>query len=702
MNYQMTPKDRLSFGSLELRFIKVADGYYHFKNENNPEQDEVYSEKEMKYLTERKDFRFEANYYCKEAKKAREFNLEKQIASFDTKAAQRVMLRYLLSAAIDALKNEKRLVMTDQSLRDNKDAILGRAIELGTKFRLQIEIDQLTKTVSPRTLRTYYGVFKKTGCNALGLGDGRQALHLRKGYFDTDTEDFLQQCAKKYIAFQGPDKNTVVVDTIRAFKDENKRRDTHSLPLLTIPSRSTIYARVNAFDNFHVDCVRLGIDKARAKYASSYNGLSVLMPLERVEIDEWKVDLITLFQKLGLWETLTPKQRMQIPRGRRLIVVAIDAATRVILGFVLTENPSTEATKRLLFQVLQNKTDLARAIGARSSWEQHGTPMTVACDTGSAFISDETVRALTYLGIMVEFGPAGVPEMRSRMERFFGSLTGGLMPRLIGRTFASVEERQASIGEDLVALTDEDLTSILVTWIVDYYHHKPHAGLQGQTPANAWKEGVKTFGLRPPQGWEQITMALGIEYTRIVSKRGLQLYHLHYSCEELPKVRKSTDQREFKFRVHPENIGFAMIWINDRWVRADSIEPHTEGVRMMDWIAEYRALAQKYHKEAEIYSDVRDGALKRIGKIVDMAKARAQLAPVELSPERLERLDRELYHGPRFIEDTPLKTLTDVDIPFGEVIDTDADVIDETNEAVSTISPEIDAPKFNADKWRLE
>ncbi len=676
MQFNLHRNDRICVGSEALRFSKNEGKYLYFKNEQLASDQRVFGVEEFLELQTRRDYKFEQGYYSQEQVEARDVSLEKQLAALASPDAKSIMRKLSYAIAIETLYKEGKIVKTDKSLKENSALIQSCAITYAKRLCPKICIEEFNRYKSPRTLRAYLKKYEGGDYSLVKLADGRRRNIVRANYFCDDTERLMKKEIEKFANEDPPLPETIVRNTSIAFRDENKKRLEGGRKLLVIPSGSTIRRRLEKLNKFEVDCIRLGVDAARKKHAMAGVGLNIIAPLERVEIDEWYVDLYTFFKTLGLHQKLSKQELERIPKGRRWIAVAIDCATRVVLGLVIAENPSSEVSKQLLHQILTNKTKLANSVGAQMDWSQCGKPMVIAVDTGSAFVSDEFVRAATYLNIVIEFPPVATPELRGMIERFFKSLIDGLIPYLTGRTFSSVAEKSEYSHGDRTALTDSEFSEILINWIVDYYHVSSHAGLGGQLPINAWSEKIKEFGQSPALGCEQIAAALGIAKKCKLSKRGLRFFGLHYTCVELQEKYRSTTNREFDVRIMAENIGFMMVWIDDRWVRADCVEEHADGKHLEDWISEYRGITQKYRNDSEVFSDVRDAVMKRIGGKNDQGKERRQLVPSTMSAERLARLEQELYHGPTFV-DVELEASNDPDVPYGQIISTDSSALGE-------------------------
>lgn len=92
-------------------------------------------------------------------------------------------------------------------------------------------------------------------------------------------------------------------------------------------------------------------------------------PLQRVEMDEWQIDLATLLGDSGALEGLAAEDRAKFAVGRRWIYVAIDCATRCVLGFRIVATPNAQDAIRTLNLIIQDKTPIALAAGCVSRWD---------------------------------------------------------------------------------------------------------------------------------------------------------------------------------------------------------------------------------------------------------------------------------------------------------------------------------------------
>ncbi|WP_226551932.1 Mu transposase C-terminal domain-containing protein [Celeribacter naphthalenivorans] len=593
----------------------------------------------------------------------------------DDETRAKTIWLYLACMAMHRLHEAGELKLTETGVRQHRqrleqmvaDQELARHF-LGRRIRASERLP-LRQLPCGRTLLNHLRTLRNSGFDPMTLAPRKTGSGWISGYFSHDVEALLQDCVLTYANVNRPTMEEVIEQTRLRFKEENTNRAAANLKPLHTPSPATIRRRINALDPFETDCARFGLDATRKKYAMWSGGLDVQFPMERIEVDEWQVDLITYFTIVGLYQIMTDEQRRALPKGRRWIYAAIDCASRCILGLLIVENPSAEAAVQLLNMIVTDKSDLARALGAQSPWNQHGGISSVACDTGTAFFADAFVAAVNGLGGIMQFAPVKIPELRGRIERPFGTLTTGLMPRLSGRTFSNPLERGDYDSEGNAALDDDDLARILTYFIVDYYHNKPHGGLGGQTPANRWKELVRDRGISAPPDRHVRRTVLGHEFERILSKRGIRFFGNFYSCPELREKFKRSRNRKFTIRIDPEDIGEISIRIGNEWHSASPVKGNFDGISLADWIAENRVLLQRYASEAELTEDVRDRAIANIRAIDKAARLRAGITPQNAGKTQLAQIERSLFQAQQLPDEPAPATASQREAPFGRFIE---------------------------------
>lgn len=531
------------------------------------------------------------------------------------------------------------------------------------------KLPQQRRPHSPETLLRLYRKLRKGNYDPSSLLPRYRNQRTDGKKFCAETEDFIRDHIKASINREGLGASEIAQDTRKALIQENQRRAENGERLLGVPSERTIERRIELLDPFEVAVLRHGVDKARMEFATPSGGLDVLYPLERVEIDEWEGDVRTLFKQLGILNELPIDMREQVPSGRRYVYAAIDCATRCMVGLVVCATPNADAARRVIGQILKDKTEIARAAGAEGSWEFFGTPHLICTDTGSAFRANMFVVAVNTLGSIMLFPPVKIPELRSRVERLFGTMARQIMPRLPGRTFDSPKTRGDYPSEERTVLSDEDLTRILTIWAVDHYHHQPHGGLPGgQSPASRWRELAAKYDVTEPPDLNTRRVALGYEFERKPSKQGVVLFSNYYNCPELIKYWRTNKGKPVRVRIDPENIGAISVEIEREWFQAIAVNGETlEGLSLAEWRLAMRELRQRYAGEALATLPQRDRAIEKIKNIVGEACESAGLIDPGYSAEHLEYLEKNLCAGLLF--DHPSEPpVSDEDVPFGRKI----------------------------------
>lgn len=480
--------DRLGIDNIAYQPVNQDNDHVLLMRLDGSGVEELFTYERLAELRRGPGWRYERNYFALGEVGPALRPDGSRLAALRPDARNRTLFLHNACVVMDELRRAGELALTYASVEQSRSHIaqMVAAREIGRNLpgRRPRGGDPLPARQLPcaKTLLRHYRRFRLAhhAPDALVPRHGRSAGPVASP--DSEAEALLRDCVWTYASPERPNKAIVARRTEARFNEEIERRRKAGLRLLRPFSRRTVERRIDRLDPCTVACHRYGADQARRQFASYGPGLPRLFPMERVEIDEWQVDLITFFGQLGITERLPPKVREQLPRGRRWLYAAIDCASRCIVGLRLAERASAADAIALLRMIVVDKTDIAREIGARSSWAFGGGLGTIATDAGSAFQSDDFQTAVASLHGRMEFPPVRIPELRGSIERAFGTMAGSLMPILSGRTFASSAERGDYASDARAVLDDGDLMRVLLTWVIDVYHNTPHGGLHGQTP----------------------------------------------------------------------------------------------------------------------------------------------------------------------------------------------------------------------------
>lgn len=508
--------------------------------------------------------------------------------------------------------------------------------------------------VSASRLLKRVAAFDRDGMSALY---GRSVNGRRSRRIAPDELALMSKTVQNFLTMERPTVAQVIEDVRDAFIAENHLRKNEGKPLLIMPSRETIRHAVRSLDPFEVDIARFGLDEARKRNAPVGKGLELTRPLERVEMDEWKVDLFSLMAQNGLWSVLSDEEKASLgyeegKKPRWYLTAAICATTRCILGMKLSRAPSGRSAMQTIDMIVRDKGVLADALGAQSPWNMSGTPELIVTDCGSAFIDFDTRAGATDLGIHIDAGPAGMPELRARIERMFGTMSTKLISRFSGRTFSNTIQKGDYDAEARAALTTDDLSEALVRWVVDVYHRTPHAGLNGETPANCWKRLVAQYGVAPMPCVKLRRNALGTRLKRTVAKTGITVLGIRYHSEALARWFMHSTSREVRVRWYSEDLGAISVELNGEWIEVPSVFERFQGQRAQTWIMAVREIQASVAAQKKVDEEVIFNAMNRIREINSNAMARIGLMVEDYSRERIASFENGMLIGFN-VDETP-------------------------------------------------
>ena len=519
--------------------------------------------------------------------------------------------------------------------------------------------------ISASRLRKCVTDFSRNGMSAFYSQSPSNRRDRRIG---PDELELLAKTVRNFLIMENPSISQVEEDVRHAFIAENLRRDearkkdgSGKSPLIT-PSRETIRLEVKKLDPFELDIARLGLEEARKRNAPVGKGLELTRPLERVEMDEWKVDLRSLLSAGGIWSILSDEEKTSLgfnedKKVRWWLTAAICSTTRCVLAMKLSRVPSKRSAIQTIDMIVRDKAIWADAVGALTPWNMSGTPELIVTDCGSAFIDFDTRVGATNLGISIDAAPAGMPEFRARIERLFGTMANNFAGRFTGRTFSNTVVKGDYDAEARAALTAEDLSEALIRWVVDIFHRRPHAGLDGETPLNCWNRLVSQYGVAPMPSVGLRRKALGTRLKRTVTKKGITVLGIRYHSEALARWFMHNSSKEVRTRWYSEDIGALAVELNGEWIEVPSVFGKFRGERAQTWMLAVREIRASVAAQKKVDQMVIYKAMNRIKEINSNAIARQGLVIDDFSKERIKSQEEGFLIGLE-IDETPCDAKT--------------------------------------------
>lgn len=402
--------------------------------------------------------------------------------------------------------------------------------------------------IHPSTLYRWMQLYRADEQNVLALLE-KKALH-RRSKFSPRVEEIVQTAIKeKYLTAERPSKTAAFAEAERLCLLED----------LPCPSLWAIKARIHRIDLEARVKARHGTKFAREMFSLHGGGLVADGPLAMVQMDHTKVDKMIV------------DEDTRRPIGRPFISVAIDIATRMILGFTLSlDEPSILTMGLALAHSILPKEAWLAELGISGEWPCSGIPRNLALDNAMEFRSETIVRACEKYGINIQWRPLGKPEFGGHIERFMRTFALAVH-ELPGTTFSNINEKGDYKSHEHACMTLRELESWIAQWIIGVYHLSPHAGLDGKSPLNAWTEWslkMETVtGSSPPSQVKdplQLRLDLLPLVKRTVQEYGLRLHGTVYQHDVLRKYVHSEDGKgnpqEFIVRYDPRDISIVYFW----------------------------------------------------------------------------------------------------------------------------------------------
>ena len=243
---------------------------------------------------------------------------------------------------------------------------------------------------------------------------------------------------------------------------------------IPVPAKNTVMLRLKRAHGYELEVARRGRPQASQQWEARPGSLKVTRPLELCQIDHTLVDLMVL-----------SSDRSRV-LGRPWLTLAMDVATRSILGYYLTMRaPSAVSVALCIEHATMPKTHENE--GRPGRWPMYGKCEHILVDNGKDLRSVALTRGCEEHGIDLTWRPVKRPHFGGHIERLMGTFMR-MVHGLRGTTFSNVAARGDYPSEQRAMMTLAELEEWLVTKICNYYHLKSHAGI-GTAPLLAWEAG---------------------------------------------------------------------------------------------------------------------------------------------------------------------------------------------------------------------
>ncbi|WP_170783748.1 Mu transposase C-terminal domain-containing protein [Ruegeria lacuscaerulensis] len=720
--FQINQHDRVVIGGKAMRLVYQSGDSYILRSTDDVGLAETFSSGELARLNGSGKIFHEPDYFLPEHARQRLVAPVSRISDLTPKQRARLRFKQAYVSAYLDMHAEGLVAANDPSIELNMTEICSRGSEYlrevapsPDEIQRENEIragkrrrrpggkaTEVLDKVHARTLRKWVAAYREFGL--AGLADNMSNRGNRNSYFTPEERALLVATVREsYLSPNRPSKANTYVDVKAKFFFENQQRVEQGLSEFRIPSRETVRNTINDLDKFEVVLNREGRQAAEKMFKPVGRGLEIARPYEKIQIDEWKIDLITLMADSGLLGLFSTDELLELglnnEKARWWITAAIDCRTRCFVGMKLARNPKASGAIDCLRMSMCDKGEWADRVGAVSGWHMAATPEMVVTDNGSAFKSGVFTDVCAELWIVLERTIAGIPGMRGTVERLFRTAGLTLLHRLNGRTFSSVLERGDHPSEDRACLTSEDLCYALVRWIVDIYHNTPHSGLGGRTPLEQWRTNHEAgnYPLRAAPHEKHQRLAFGTRLSRKVSKNGVTVLGVRYHFEGLAAWFLRYGNTEVEVRWLPDDIGSIEVRLGDIWETVQASHSGFSGVHAQVWMEARRSLRTKDQKALKWRDRVVFEAIDAINMMNQQRSLEFGLISQNWSPERVKKLEDSLFVG--FNVSSSSTSLNEASSGYGEIISPAEP--DDLQHPKTTVPPRTEEPEPNP-AWTIK
>lgn len=315
------------------------------------------------------------------------------------------------------------------------------------------------------------------------------------------------------------------------------------------PCYNTVEARIELLDPMLVARKRQGGTAARRLQSAAGETPPSAGPLEIVQMDHTKVDVIVVDEVL------------REPIGRPSLTLAIDVFTRCIVGMLLTfESPSALSVGLCLVHAVTDKSAWLERLGLDiRMWPMNGKPKRIHVDNGPEFHSEALKRGCEQYRIERDYRPKGQPHFGGIIERVIGTAMA-MAHQVPGTTFSNAKERGTYRSEKTASLTLGELEKWLAL-AIGTYHGSIHSSLS-ETPAALWKRSVEVWPIAEVADREAFLINFLPVVRRRIMRSGFVIDHITYFGDVLkPWIARRDRLQQFIIRRDPRDL--SRIWVLD-------------------------------------------------------------------------------------------------------------------------------------------
>jgi len=383
---------------------------------------------------------------------------------------------------------------------------------------------------------------------------------------------------------------------------------------LQMPCAATVRARAASLDAYKVACRREGSKLAKYQLKALVGHIDASILLECVQIDHTPADVI-----------LVSEFDRRIPIGRPWVTLAIDVATRMVVGiYISLDAPSAISVAMCLANAILPKDEYLQLLDLKGEWPCAGVMQRIQLDNATEFHGEALRRGCGEIGVDIQYRPVGSPHYGGIIERMIGTMMGRCR-MLPGATQSNVVKRGEYDAEGHAVMTLREFTAFFVNEVVNIYHLKPHRAL-GVPPIKRWEE-LLAQGHRPRQlteGWRaaEARLAFYPHQMRLIRRTGIQLWNRTYWANDLGEWVGDGAQRPIFF--DPSDVSAVFVrGPNGEILRATSTRQPDQRFSLWEW-RDQQSRRRQIGRDPVVLEQLDAGVAKRVECIKGAKKATKQ------------------------------------------------------------------------------
>jgi putative transposase len=660
--------DRIVIDKVEYMSRDAVGNTVTLARADNPDVTQTLSQAQLLILRHSRGYRHDRDFYNPEVARARMAAAAQFLRDLEEEEQEEILWKKRWCLAILEVRGRGikhgGISFTDEPLQKAIDEIaerFGQEDEAetngGKRKRAGRHRGKGPRTPpGPKCLRGWIKELIAGDMNPLALRNDYRKCGNHDPKIKPDAYAFLWQFARMAATPEKPDATVIWPLMKSAIAEENRRRlepeipGAAKLPQIIVPSYNRLLEEINEIPFFDMLAGQEGIDKAK-NYVRAVNlGLvNIVRPLQRVEFDEWTVHLHVLLVLTGVWDTLTEKQKKSVEKIRLVLCLAIDVATKCVVGMSLAKTACPENALRCLECTVSDKQDYADAAGAVTPWDQCGIMEAAVADAGTSFANFEFRARVVDLGIIFKTVVAGLPFLRGTVERVFRSTDGKFVALFAGRTFSDSVEKGDYDSEGRACLTIDEFAEALVRYKIDHYHNQPHEGLGGETPRSRWLRLTEDVAVDAPPDDHLRRVVFGIELHPVLGAHGVRVLGIDYQSAELNDLFARVGHVKVDVRVDQRNLGGISAKIGDEWIEIEGASELFR-VTLKDWVAVWDEFQAQNAQVNKITAEILDGTMNYLSNVGRIARERRNIATEPMTEGELRHHQRRMSVGVKFVK----------------------------------------------------